>query len=82
MLAESGEKRAAKEAAKIISRFSQVFQSEKFLLDGLCLSYTIGGLSLSLAVGSVPFLQISSTEASGEAREESRFLLGMFNQAR
>ena len=47
MFAESGEKRAAAEAVKTMSCFSQGLQSEKSLLGGFGASVIIGTVSSS-----------------------------------
>lgn len=96
MFALSGEKRAAEEAVKTISRFSQGFQSEKSLLD---LSKSMGVLSPSSVVALGRFrlassiaedVELCSTEATSEvasvgawdgACEESRFSAGILRQA-
>ena len=75
MFAESGEKRAAEEAVKMISCFSQEFQSEKSLLGGPDFSASIGALSSVSVLGSGRFslatsiaakVEVCSTEAASE----------------
>ena len=61
MFAESGEKRAAVEAVKTISCFSQGLQSEKSLMVGLDASAFIGVLSTFLS-GSAAELLFPSIE--------------------
>ena len=71
MFAERGEKRAAAEAVKMISCFSQEFQSEKFLLAGSDMSVIIGALSSEsrrawLVVAIAEGKSVSSTEPASE----------------